>query len=256
MYYMERGLNMRWLAVFFAVALVVSSFGSGNLPQSNNMASGLEASFGIPTWMSGAVLAVLLGLVIIGGIRRIAVVAASIVPVMGIFYAHRRACGGVSNAIRSCRRLPRCSATPSAAPRHRRISGRHVRLRVQSRREPGAVLQRSRAGLAPIAHASARTEEPVSEGMVSILEPFIDTLLICTLTGLVILSSGVWTQKFETDFSPFDMEIRCRQLQRTNPATWRSCLPIWTSFARERSGAAFTGSLNVAQGSRDAELSP
>jgi AGCS family alanine or glycine:cation symporter len=62
-------------------------------------------------------------------------------------------------------------------------------------------------GSAPIAHASARTDEPVSEGMVSILEPFIDTLLICTLTGLVILSSGVWTQKFETDFAPFDMEI-------------------------------------------------
>ena len=81
MYYMERGLNLRWLAVFFAVATVVSSFGSGNMPQSNNMASGLEASFGIPTWASGAVLAVLLGLVIIGGIRRIAIVAAGLLAV-------------------------------------------------------------------------------------------------------------------------------------------------------------------------------
>ena len=62
-------------------------------------------------------------------------------------------------------------------------------------------------GSAPIAHASARTKEPVAEGMVSILEPFIDTLIICTLTGLVILSSGVWSTKYETEFSPFDTEI-------------------------------------------------
>ena len=77
MHYMEHGLNMKWLAVFFAVATIISSFGSGNLPQANNMASGLFTSFAIPTWLSGAVLAILLGLVIVGGIRRIATVAAT-----------------------------------------------------------------------------------------------------------------------------------------------------------------------------------
>ena len=87
MHYMEHGLNMKWLAVFFAVATVISSFGSGNLPQANNMAAGLFTSFDIPTWLSGAVLALLLGLVIVGGIRRIAVVAATLVPLMGILYA-------------------------------------------------------------------------------------------------------------------------------------------------------------------------
>ena len=87
MYYMERGLNMKWLAVCFAVATIVSSFGSGNLPQSNNVASGMYASFGVPTWATGLVLATLLGLVIIGGITRIAKVTSTIVPVMGVLYA-------------------------------------------------------------------------------------------------------------------------------------------------------------------------
>jgi AGCS family alanine or glycine:cation symporter len=169
MYYMERGLNMRWLAVFFAIALVISSFGSGNLPQSNNMASGLEASFGIPTWMSGAVLSVLLGMVIIGGIRRIAIVAASIVPVMGIFYAIGALAVAISNADQ---------ILPSFA----------------------AVFRDAFSG-------SAAAGGFLGATFAYAFEPFIDTLLICTLTGLVILSSGVWMQKFQTDFAPFDMEI-------------------------------------------------
>jgi len=86
MYYMQYGLNMKWLAVFFAVATVISSFGSGNMPQSNNMAEGLESSFGIEPWMTGAVLSVLMLAVIVGGIKRIAKVAGSIVPVMAVLY--------------------------------------------------------------------------------------------------------------------------------------------------------------------------
>ena len=86
MYVMERRLNMKWLAIFFALATVVSSFGSGNLPQSNNIANGLSASFGIPNWASGFVLACFLGAVILGGIRRIVGVAEKIVPLMAAIY--------------------------------------------------------------------------------------------------------------------------------------------------------------------------
>jgi AGCS family alanine or glycine:cation symporter len=208
MYYMERGLNMRWLAVFFAVALMVSSFGSGNLPQSNNMASGLAASFGIPNWLSGAVLAALLGMVIIGGIRRIAVVAASIVPLMGILYALGAIAVAFSNAEQI---LPSFAAVFSDAFTGSAASGGFLgatfAYAFNRGVNRGLFSNEAGQGSAPIAHASARTEEPVSEGMVSILEPFIDTLLICTLTGLVILSSGVWTEKFDTEFAPFDMEV-------------------------------------------------
>jgi len=208
MYYMERGLNMRWLAVFFAVALVISSFGSGNLPQSNNMAAGLEASFGIPTWMSGAVLSVLLGLVIIGGIRRIAIVAASIVPLMGIFYALGAFAVAASNADQI---IPSFVAVFSDAFSGSAATGGFLgatfAYAFNRGVNRGLFSNEAGQGSAPIAHAAAKTEEPVSEGMVSILEPFIDTLLICTLTGLVILSSGVWTKKYETDFASFDTEI-------------------------------------------------
>lgn len=208
MYYMERGLNMRWLAIFFAVAVVVSSFGSGNLPQSNNMAAGIEASFGVPTWISGAVLAILLGMVIIGGIHRIAVVAASIVPAMGIFYAIGALAVALSNAEQI---LPSFAAVFSNAFSGSAATGGFLgatfAYAFNRGVNRGLFSNEAGQGSAPIAHASARTDEPVSEGMVSILEPFIDTLLICTLTGLVILSSGVWTQKFQTEFSTFDTEF-------------------------------------------------
>ena len=86
MYYMEKRLNMKWLAVIFAFATLLSAIGTGCLPQSNNLANGLDSSFGIPTWVSGLVLAVLLGLVVIGGIKRIAAVASKIVPLMAVLY--------------------------------------------------------------------------------------------------------------------------------------------------------------------------
>jgi AGCS family alanine or glycine:cation symporter len=187
---------------------MVSSFGSGNLPQSNNMASGLAASFGIPNWLSGAVLAALLGMVIIGGIRRIAVVAASIVPLMGIFYALGAIAVAFSNAEQI---LPSFAAVFSDAFTGSAASGG---FRGVNR---GLFSNEAGQGSAPIAHASARTDEPVSEGMVSILEPFIDTLLICTLTGLVILSSGVWTEKFDTEFAPFDMEVVAGRYSDSEP---------------------------------------
>jgi AGCS family alanine or glycine:cation symporter len=218
MYYMEHGLKMRWLAIFFAVALVISSFGSGNLPQSNNMAAGLEASFGIPTWMSGAVLATLLGLVIIGGIRRIALVAAAIVPTMGILYALGAFAVAFSNAdqiLPSFARVFSDAFSGSAATGG--FLGATFAYAFNRGVNRGLFSNEAGQGSAPIAHASAKTKEPVSEGMVSILEPFIDTLLICTLTGLVILSSGVWAEKFHTEFTPFDMEVVADTYSEADP---------------------------------------
>lgn len=218
MYYMERGLNMPWLATFFAIAVVVSSFGTGSLPQSNNMASGLEASFGIPTWISGLVLAVLLGLVIIGGIRRIARVAATIVPVMGILYALGALAVVVSNiheVIPSFLAVFRDAFTGSAAAGG--FLGASFAYAFNRGVNRGLFSNEAGQGSAPIAHASARTEEPVSEGMVSILEPFIDTLIICTLTGLVILSSGVWKEKFPNTFAETDTQFISGVYAESNP---------------------------------------
>jgi AGCS family alanine or glycine:cation symporter len=157
-------------------------------------------------------------MVIIGGIRRIAVVAATIVPVMGVFYAVCAFAVAVSNAeqiLPSFIAVFRDAFSGSAATGG--FLGATFAYAFNRGVNRGLFSNEAGQGSAPIAHAAARTDEPVSEGMVSILEPFIDTLLICTLTGLVILSSGVWTEKFETEFSPFDMEIVAGSYSDANP---------------------------------------
>ena len=205
MYFMERGLNLKWLAVFFAAATVLSTLGSGNMPQSNNMAEGLNASFGIPTWISGAVLAALLGLVVIGGIKRIARVATAIVPAMGILYAIGAFAVLASNFDQVG---PAFAAILGDAFSGSAASGGFLgatfAYAFNRGVNRGLFSNEAGQGSAPIAHASARADEPVSEGMVSILEPFLDTLVICTLTGIVILASGVWKEKFDNEFDTFD----------------------------------------------------
>ena len=219
MHYMEHGLNLKWLAVFFAVATVISSFGSGNMPQANNMAAGIETSFAIPGYVTGGVLALLLGFVIVGGIKRIAAVAATLVPLMGILYT----LGAIAvlithyeNVIPSFIAVFANAFTGSAAAGG--FLGASFAYAFNRGVNRGLYSNEAGQGSAPIAHASARTKEPVAEGMVSILEPFIDTLVICTLTGLVILSSGVWKEKFDTQFSAFDTEIVMGQYHEDNPA--------------------------------------
>ena len=247
MYYMERALGMRWLAVFFAMAVVISSFGTGSLPQSNNMASGLEASFGIPTWISGLVLAVLLALVIIGGIRRIALVAASIVPVMGILYALGALAVVASNAeqvIPAFLSVFQDAFTGSAATGG--FLGATFAYAFNRGVNRGLFSNEAGQGSAPIAHASARTEEPVAEGMVSILEPFIDTLIICTLTGLVILSSGVWKEKFDTPFAAIDTKFVAGSYDEASADDVQALFGYITGS--EAGAPAFSGAVNVAGG--------
>jgi AGCS family alanine or glycine:cation symporter len=208
MYVMERRLNMKWLAVFFAVATVISSFGTGSLPQSNNIAIGVATTFGIPEWITGGVLAIALGLVIVGGIKRIVRVAESIVPIMSVIYV----VGALSVILVN---LPQVGAsfvavfqdafTGSAATGG--FLGASFAYAFNRGVNRGLFSNEAGQGSAPIAHAAAKTNEPVSEGIVSILEPFIDTIIICTLTGLVILSSGVWTEKLQNDFQSFDTEF-------------------------------------------------
>ena len=217
MNYMEYGLNMKGLAVFFALATVISSFGSGNMPQANNMAAGIETSFGVPTYVSGGILAILMGLVIVGGISRIAKVAATLVPTMGVLYALAAlavVATHAENVVPSFLAVFSDAFTGSAAAGG--FLGASFAYAFNRGVNRGLYSNEAGQGSAPIAHASARTKEPVAEGMVAILEPFIDTLIICTLTGLVILSSGVWHQKFDTQFSRFDTEIVAGVWQDTN----------------------------------------
>ena len=219
MYYMERALNMKWLAVFFAVATIFSTLGSGNMPQSNNMAVGLNTSFGIPNFMTGGLFSLLIGLVILGGIQRIARVTSAIVPLMGglyLFAALAVISANIDAVVPSFVSILSSAFTNTAATGG--FLGATFAYAFNRGVNRGLFSNEAGQGSAPIAHASARGDEPVSEGMVSLLEPFIDTLIICTLTGLVILSSGVWNEKFENDFQTADTEIISGVYSEANPA--------------------------------------
>jgi alanine or glycine:cation symporter, AGCS family len=206
MYYMDKRLNMKWLAVAFAIATVISSFGTGNLPQSNGIATSIEATFGFEPMLVGGVLAILLGLVIIGGIHRIASVTSTIVPLMALIYivgAFAVIFANAENIGPAFASVISDAFTGSAAAGG--FLGATLAYAFNRGVNRGLFSNEAGQGSAPIAHAAAKTKESASEGMVSILEPFIDTIIICTITGLVILSSGVWKEKHQNVFDSSDM---------------------------------------------------
>lgn len=219
MFVMEKGLNMKWLGVLFALATVISSFGSGNMPQSNNIAMGLQDTFGIEPWISGLVLAVLMAVVILGGVKRIIKVAEKVVPVMAIVYVVAGLlviAANYENILPSFASVLSDAFTGSAAVGG--FLGASFAYAFNKGVGRGLYSNEAGQGSAPIAHAAAKTEDSASEGMVSLLEPFIDTILICTLTGLVILSSGVWIEKHENTFQKFDTELLSGQWSDTEAA--------------------------------------
>ncbi len=208
MYSIERGLGPRWkpLAVAFAVCAVISSFGSGNAVQAFTVADQFRQDLGVPTWLTGLVTASLVAAVILGGIRRIGRVTSRLVPVMASLYVFAAAVVLLLNA----REVPGTlwlivsSAFEPAAQIGGFAGGGFVFMLTWGVKR-GLFSNESGQGSAPIAHAAAKTDEPVREGMVALLEPFIDTLVICTMTGLVILLTGVWHER-QTQVVPLDAQ--------------------------------------------------
>jgi len=198
MYYIEKGLGRRWkpLAVVFAVCAATSSFGSGNSIQAFTVADQLRADLGVPTWLTGVVSASLIAAVILGGITRIGLVTSRLVPFMAAVYVTGALLVLALNlpAVPGILVLVFKSAFQPAAQVGGFAGGTFIFMLTWGVKR-GLFSNESGQGSAPIAHAAARTDEPVREGMVALMEPFIDTLVICTLTGLVILSTGVWDDK-------------------------------------------------------------
>ena len=206
MYYIENGLNMKWLAILFSVCLLLMCLGTGNMPQISSIAVVMNDTFNIPKIVTGGVLAVLLWMVIIGGIKRIAQIASKLVPFMAFWYlvgSFAVIISNYQNIIPSLQSIFIHVFTPAAAVGG--FLGASVAAALTRGVNRGLYSNEAGQGSAPIAHASSKTENPIEEGMVSILEPFIDTIIICTITGLVILSSGVWTEKFENKFEESSM---------------------------------------------------
>lgn len=248
MYYMDRRLNMKWLAVIFAVATIISSFGTGNMPQINNIAQSMQASFGFEPMLVGGILAIILALVIIGGITRIAAFTSRIVPIMAIIYiigALSVIFYNVDQIIPSFVAVFADAFTGSAATGG--FLGATFAYAFNRGVNRGLFSNEAGQGSAPIAHAAAKAEEPVSEGVVSILEPFIDTIIICTLTGLVILASGAWNQKYENVFARSDIDIISGHYSDQNEAD-RQTLYHYVNDTQDNTILKYDGVIEVRDG--------
>ena len=196
MYYIKNGLGKKWLWLGFLFALfgALASFGIGNTVQANSVANALQAQFNIPLWLTGLVLLLLTGAVVLGGIKRIAQVAGKLVPFMALAYV----AAGLVVLIANFSQIPEALAlivksafNPVAATGG--FAGSTIMLAVQWGVARGIFSNEAGLGSAPIAHAAAKTNDPVRQGMIAMLGTFIDTIIVCSITGLAIVLTGVWT---------------------------------------------------------------
>ena len=217
MYYIEKSFNKRWAGVLFAALMMICAIGSGNMPQINNIASVLDSTFSIPKLATGLILGIMLWMIISGGIKRIAKIASKLVPFMAVIYF-----GGAlvvvienyQNIIPSFHSIFSQVFSGSAAAGG--FLGASFAMSLKLGVARGLYSNEAGQGSSPIAHASARTEHSVEQGMVSILEPFIDTIVVCSVTALVILSSGAWIQKYDNTFERSSMAIFAGEYNESN----------------------------------------
>ncbi|MEN8133764.1 MAG: sodium:alanine symporter family protein [Pseudomonadota bacterium] len=196
MYYIKNGLgkNWQWLGFLFALFGMIAAFGIGNMVQANSVADAVNNSFSIPHWVTGAVMAVLTAAVILGGIRRIAEVASKLVPLMAIAYiigALIIIVANITEVPAAIMTIVNSAFTGTAASGG--FAGAAVWAAIRFGVARGIFSNEAGLGSAPIAHAAAKTNAPVRQGMIGMLGTFIDTLVVCTMTALVIVLTGAWT---------------------------------------------------------------
>ena len=194
MYYMEKALGWKWLGITFAGAASICALATGNAIQAFTVADQLKSDFAFPVWATGLVIAVVVGLVILGGVKRIGRVTGFLAPFMTVVYV----LGTLLILIFNYDRIPGAFSqivngafTPPGAIGGFAGSGFMLTLIWGIKR--GLFSNEAGQGSAAIAHAAAKTDEPVREGTVAMMGPYIDTLTICTLTGLAIIVTGAWT---------------------------------------------------------------
>jgi AGCS family alanine or glycine:cation symporter len=198
MYYIEKGLGPKWkpVAAFFAIMLGVTAFLTGNGIQANTVADAMQTNFRIEPWITGLVTSGIVALVILGGISRIGRVTSILAPLMAAIYV----LAALTIILLNIGQVPATFAlifreafNPSAGVAGTGVGAFLVTLMWGVRR--GLFSNEAGQGSAPIAHAAAKTDEPVSEGVVALLEPFIDTIIIVTMTALVVIMTGAWNDR-------------------------------------------------------------
>ncbi|GKT12092.1 MAG: alanine or glycine:cation symporter, AGCS family [Thiomicrorhabdus sp.] len=196
MYYIKNGMGDKWKPLAFAFALfgTIAAFGIGNMVQANAVAGAMETAFGFDNQITGVVMMVLVGLVLFGGIKRISKTASALVPVMAIAYIgfSLYILGAYADQLPTAfMTIVESAFTGSAAAGG--FAGASIILAIQFGVARGVFSNEAGLGTAPIAHAAAKTKDPVHQGHIAMLGTFIDTIILCTMTALVIMVTGVWT---------------------------------------------------------------
>ncbi len=199
MIYIEKGLGWKWLAVIFSVFCILASFGIGNMSQGNEIANGLKSSFGIPSWATALVIMLLVGLVIVGGIKRIASVTEKIVPFMAITYI----AGALAVIFLNFTNIPAAFGMIfknafNFSSMGGGVAGFTIMVAMKRGISRGVFSNEAGLGSSVMVHSASDVKEPVVQGMWGIFEVFADTIIVCTMTALSILCSGVY------DFSAYE----------------------------------------------------
>jgi len=226
MYYIERGLGPRWkpMAVFFALMLGFTAFLTGNAIQANTVADNVATFWGVPVWITGFVTATIVAMVILGGITRIGRVTSILAPLMAAIYVAGALfiiLTHIGDLIPSISLILHEAFNPSAGVAGTGAGVFVVTMMWGVRR--GLFSNEAGQGSAPIAHAAAKTDEPVSEGVVALLEPFIDTIVICSMTGIVIIMTGMYHDRIPTEITLGGGDLSYTTLTETG--RWVSTTP-------------------------------
>jgi len=257
MYYMRKKLNITtksgkviktgvFLGGFFAIATILSTFGTGSLPQINSISNSMFTTFGLNHIITGAILAVLLALIIIGGIKRIAAVTSILTPFMAVLYFLGAAIvifSNLGNIVPSFISVFSEAFTPTAASGG--FLGATLAFSINRGVTRGLFSNEAGQGSAPIGFASTRAKQPVSAGMVAILAPFIDTIVICMLTGLVVLSTGTWNDKVQNQFQVTDMQYIAGSYNDVDNA---EILGRHLTHPKDKVLPLYTGKLTIVEG--------
>ncbi|MBQ8764745.1 MAG: sodium:alanine symporter family protein [Clostridia bacterium] len=193
MYYIKNGLNLKWLAALFAIFAMIACLGTGNATQSNSIAVALESTMGVNPYITGTVLTVIAVAVILGGMRRIASVNEKLVPFMAVFYL---ACSALALFV-NIEKVPAAFALIFREAFNFKAAaggtaGYGIMLAMHYGFSRGVFSNEAGLGSAPIAHAASSTKSPVQQGLWGMFEVFFTTIVICTLSALVILTTGIW----------------------------------------------------------------
>ena len=203
MYYIKNGLGKKWLAGMFAAFAMIACIGTGNATQSNSISGVLDMNFSIAPWITGVVLTIIVGVVIIGGVKRIAAVNEKLVPVMAIFFILASVFALIFNA----EKIPAAFALIFKEAFNFKsvfggIGGYSILSAMRYGVGRGVFSNEAGLGSAPIAHSASSAEDPVKQGVWGIFEVFITTIIICTMSAVVILTSGIYSDAYAAGVAP------------------------------------------------------